>query len=185
MDRFSRFSRWQVNYICLFVSFFPENRILHFMQMVMLGDNLHGSQIILSEEIEKNISKCRLMTFSNILSQTNNTNNRKNLCILDYPECAKRSFWSDCATWENVPSEICINRRIKSACASAQCDQASLSAWTNFASLAIYPKCPKWRFLTESSLRPVKSLNWIFTGLTYPKIRFLTLRLISCISSRR
>ena len=31
--------------------------------------------------------------------------------------------------WENVPFHMCAQRRLKSACASAQSDQPSLSAW--------------------------------------------------------
>ena len=41
------------------------------------------------------------------------------------------------ATWENIPSVMCAQRRRKLACASAQSDQSLLFAWRNFASLAI------------------------------------------------
>ena len=36
------------------------------------------------------------------------------------------------STWANVPSDMCAQRRLESACSSAQSDQSSLSAWRNF-----------------------------------------------------
>ena len=76
------------------------------------------------------------------------------------------------ATWENVPSNMCAQRRLKSACASAQSDQSL--------------RCPHEETLYPwlSKLRPLKilirlcRLIWIFVGRTYSKVRFLTLRLI-------
>ena len=41
------------------------------------------------------------------------------------------------ATWEDVPSYRCTQWRLKSSCTFVQSDQSSLSAWRNFASLAI------------------------------------------------
>ena len=46
--------------------------------------------------------------------------------------------------WENVPSAMCIQERLKSTCALAQSNQYSLSAIRNLASLAI--QNAQWRF---------------------------------------
>ena len=44
------------------------------------------------------------------------------------------------AAWqENIPCDVCSERRLKSACASVQSYQSSLSAWRNFVS-----DCPKY-----------------------------------------
>ena len=45
-------------------------------------------------------------------------------------------------------SDMCSQWRLKSVCASAQSDQSSLSAWTNFAPLAIQ-KCVERRFWSD------------------------------------
>ena len=42
------------------------------------------------------------------------------------------------ATWEKVPPNMCAQRRLRSACTSAQSHQSSLSAWRNFTSLTIH-----------------------------------------------
>ena len=38
----SLFANSANNKLIIFFLFFPENRLLHFMQIVSLGDNLHG-----------------------------------------------------------------------------------------------------------------------------------------------
>ena len=65
--------------------------------------------------------------------------------------------------------------RFKSACASAQSDQSSLSTRRNFAPLAIE------NALSEDSDQPARMI-WIFTGRTCSKVRFLTFRLIPFFS---
>ena len=47
----------------------------------------------------------------------------------------KKNIWA--WTRENVPSPMCTQERLKSACVSTQTDQSPMSAWRNFASLAI------------------------------------------------
>ena len=74
--------------------------------------------------------------------------------------------------WENVRSDMCAQRRLKSACAFAQSDQSSLSAWRNFASLAIQNASSE----DSDQTARMRRLIWIFAGRTCPKLRFLTLR---------
>ena len=57
------------------------------------------------------------------------------------------------ATWENVPSDMCAQRRLKSACASAQTDQSL--------------RCPQ-----EECLHPGLLKIWIFPGRICPKVCF-------------
>ena len=81
----------------------------------------------------------------------------------------RESKWA--ATWESVHSEMCAERRFKSACASAQFDQS--------------PCCPHEEFLHPFAIQNapsedsdqtahLRSLIWIFAGCTWPKVRFLT-----------
>ena len=78
---------------------------------------------------------------------------------------------------ENVPSDMSTQRKLKSACASVQSDQSSLSPWRNLASLAIQ------NALSEDSDQTahLRSLIRIFAGRTCPKFYFLMLRLTSSI----
>ena len=71
------------------------------------------------------------------------------------------------ATWENVPFEICAQKRIRSACASAVWSVSS--AWRNFAPFTIQ-KSRMCRVI------------WIFAVRTIPKENFLLLRLINTVS---
>ena len=59
-------------------------------------------------------------------------------------------------------------------CIYVMCLPGMLSAWTNFASLAIQNE-PSEEFVISVRTR---RLIWIFTGRTYPKVRFLTFRAI-------
>ena len=72
-------------------------------------------------------------------------------------------------TWENVPFDVCTQRRLTSACASAQSDQSI--------------RCPHEETLQPSAdsdqTARMCRLIWIFAGRTCPKVRFLMLRLIS------
>ena len=54
--------------------------------------------------------------------------------------------WAE--TWENVLSEIRVQRRFKSSCASAETDQSSLSAWKKRC-IHGYPKCAQRRFWSD------------------------------------
>ena len=77
-------------------------------------------------------------------------------------------------TSESLPSDMCAQRRLKSACASVQSDQSSFSAKRNFASLAIQSASSE----NSDQTVPMRRLVWLFTGRTYLKVRFLTQRLI-------
>ena len=74
------------------------------------------------------------------------------------------------APWENVPSQsgMRAQRRLKSACASTQSDQSSLSARRNFVSLAIQ-NVPSEDFDQTARMR---RLIWIFAQRTFPKVVF-------------
>ena len=88
-----------------------------------------------------------------------------------------RFIWT--ATGENVPSDMYAQRRLKSACSSAQSDQSL--------------RCPHeetlhpWR--TKLCLvkfnQTARKLIWIFAGRTFPKGRFLSLRFMFCTFSLR
>ena len=49
--------------------------------------------------------------------------------------CRIRTMTNSTTTWVNLPSDTCAKWSLKSAWASANFDQYSLSAWRNFASL--------------------------------------------------
>ena len=70
---------------------------------------------------------------------------------------------------KNIPSDMCDQRRLKSACASAQLDKSL--------------RCPHVEtlhpWLHVSIMRTVRRLIWIFAGRACPKIRFLSLRFFS------
>ena len=78
------------------------------------------------------------------------------------------SIWA--RTFENVPSCMCAQRRLKSACASAYSDQCLC--------------CPPEEIMHPwlSKMRPEKifmrRLIRIFACRTYPRVRFLSMRLI-------
>ena len=54
-------ANWADDKLMLFLVFFLKIRIWHFMQMVSLGENLHGVSNSFFLESKKNISKCRLL----------------------------------------------------------------------------------------------------------------------------
>ena len=77
------------------------------------------------------------------------------------------------AAWWNISSDMCAQRRLKSACASTQSDQSLC--------------CPHEETLHPwlSKIRPVKilvihRLIWIFAARIWSKVGFLTLRLKYC-----
>ena len=74
--------------------------------------------------------------------------------------------------WENVPSDIYAQRRLKLACSSAQSHQYSVSSWRNFASLAIQIAPSED---SEQTAR-MRSLIRIFTVRSCQKVHFLTFR---------
>ena len=79
------------------------------------------------------------------------------------------------ATWENVPSEICVKQRQLSLRIQAVWSVSSLSSWRNFTCLAIQ-NTPKKD--SDQTVR-IRRLIWVFATCTCPKVRFLTLR-FSC-----
>ena len=86
-------------------------------------------------------------------------------------ELVHNSFSFQVTWWEKVPSAMCAQRRLKSSCAAARCLFGSLlSAWRNFASLAIQNAPSEDSDQTARMCR----LIWIFAGRTCPKVRFLT-----------
>ena len=66
---------------------------------------------------------------------------------------------------------MCVQQKLRSACASAQSDQSSLSAWRNSGLLAMH------RAPSEDSDQPAhpRRLIWVFAWRMRSKVRFLTL----------
>ena len=89
----------------------------------------------------------------------------------------------------NPPFDICTKRRLKSACASMQSHQSSLSAWGKFASLSkqntpsedVAQTAREYIGWSESPDQTVQicRLIWIFAGCTCSKDLFLTFLLRS------
>ena len=76
-------------------------------------------------------------------------------------------------TWQNQPNGFCAQRRPRSAWASAQSDQSSLSAWRKLESSAIH-----WAHSEDSDQTGwMPRLIWVFAGHT------LILLVLSCCSS--
>ena len=71
----------------------------------------------------------------------------------------------------NVPSDMCVQRRLKSACASVR-SECSFSTWINFSFLLIQ-NAPSGN--SDQTVR-IRRLIWIFAGRTGPNVRFLTLQ---------
>ena len=71
------------------------------------------------------------------------------------PTAAFSIKWAE--TGENIPPDMCAQRRLKSACASAQSDQSYLSVWRNFAALALR----KHAYSNIYKISPPK--NWKFS----------------------
>ena len=80
-------------------------------------------------------------------------------------------------TPENIPSDMCTQRRLKSACASAQSDQSLCSPLEE----TLHPWQAKMHREDSDQTARMRRLIWIFSGNTYPKLRFLTLRLLCVI----
>ena len=78
---------------------------------------------------------------------------------------ALAQIWA--SLWENIPSDICTQPRLKSACTCVESDQSSMSTWINFASLTSQDAHSKYS----------DQLIWIFAGCTFPKEHFLMLSL--------
>ena len=66
------------------------------------------------------------------------------------------------ASWQNVQNGMCAQRRLRSALASTQFDQSSLSAWAKLGSLAIH-----WVHCEGSDQTGrMPRLIWVFAGRT-------------------
>ena len=82
-------------------------------------------------------------------------------------------IWS--SAWQNQQNDLCAQRRLRSAWASAQSDQSSLSAWRNIGPLTIY-----W-VLSEDTDQTgrMPRLIWVFAGRTDNFVGFVMRRLTS------
>ena len=78
------------------------------------------------------------------------------------------------ATWENVPSDLCAQRKLKSACASVQSDQSFRCPHEELCIIG-YPKCASED--SDQTAR-MRRLIWIFAWCTCPKVRFMRFGLI-------
>ena len=83
------------------------------------------------------------------------------------------TLWT--ATWENIPSGICAQRTLRSACLSAQSDQGLACPHEETMHLLLSKNAPSED--SDQTAR-MRSLVWIFTGCTCRKVHFLTLRFI-------
>ena len=88
------------------------------------------------------------------------------------PSLSSRHYWllkANVRKRENVPSDMCAQRRLKSACGSVQFDQSSLSPETLHL-LAIQTAASE----DSNQIVRMRMLIWIFAGRTCWKVRFLT-----------
>ena len=76
--------------------------------------------------------------------------------------------------WQNQQNDLCTQRRLRSAWASAQSDQSSLSAWGKFSSLATHEEHIEDSDQTEQMPR----LILVFTGHTCHFVGFVMMRLM-------
>ena len=83
---------------------------------------------------------------------------------------SQTSLWA--ATWVNVPTYMCAQRKLKSACASRSLTRVCVVRRKKHCSLG-YPM--------YAQTARMHRLIWIFSGHKYPKVRFLTLRLFSLL----
>ena len=75
---------------------------------------------------------------------------------------------------QNQQNDLCALRRLRSAWASAQSDQSSLSAWRNLGSLATH-----WAHSEDSDQTgQIPRLIWVFAERTIHFVGFVMLRLI-------
>ena len=81
------------------------------------------------------------------------------------------SNWA--ATSGNVPSDMCAQKRLKPACASAQADKSHRCPHKKKLCITAIQKCAQWRFWSDCANA---KLIWILTGRTCPEVRFLTSR---------
>ena len=65
-------------------------------------------------------------------------------------------------TWQNQQNGTCAQRRFRSAWASVQSDQSSLSAWRKLGSLATHWACSD----DSNQTGRIPRLIWVFTGCT-------------------
>ena len=87
------------------------------------------------------------------------------------PWCSSYNWASP---WQNQQNDPCAQQRLRSAWASAQTDQSSLSAWRNLGSLATYWVDSEGSDQTGWMPRLIR----VFAGLTGHFIGFVMLRLI-------
>ena len=73
-----------------------------------------------------------------------------------------KKFLNWTAAWQNQQNDLCAQRRLRSALASAQSDQSSQSAWRNLGSLATY-----WVHCEDSvDAQADLSLRWLVMSCT-------------------
>ena len=89
-----------------------------------------------------------------------------------------KSQWGSChfassiiwvASWQNQQNGMCAQRRLRSAWATAQFDQSSLSAWRSIGSSATH-----WAHSEDSDQTGrMPRLIWVFVGRTCHFVRFV------------
>ena len=78
------------------------------------------------------------------------------------------------ASWQNKQNDLCAQRRLRSALASAQSDQSWLSAWRKLRSLATHWAHSEDSDQTERMPRPI----WVFAARSCHFVGFVMRRLI-------
>ena len=91
-----------------------------------------------------NIQGCLHPPICLLLSQWTGCRTEINKGCLHLPICLLLSQWTGCqseiwaAAWQNQQNDLCAQQRLRSAWASTQSDQSSLSAWRNTGPLTTY-----------------------------------------------
>ena len=97
-----------------------------------------------------------------------------NATYLDrYKGMLNKAKWE--TAWQNRQNDLCTQRRLGSAWASAQSDQSSLSAWRKFGSLATHKAHIKGS--DQTGRMPRLILIWVFAGRTSYFVGFVMRRL--------
>ena len=89
------------------------------------------------------------------------------------------NIWA--SAWQNLQNGICAQRRLRSAWASAQYDQSSLSAWRKFGFLATH-----WVHSKDSDQTgQMPRLIWVFAGRTCRFVGFVMCWLIYVLNNNQ
>ena len=86
-------------------------------------------------------------------------------------DCELKVIWA--AAWQNQQNDLCRSAKLRSAWASAQSDQSSLSAWRNIGPLTTY-----WAHSETDQTERMPRLVWVFSWRPFHFVGFVVQRLI-------